>query len=432
MTFSRRRTSTILPKNPAIVTRSLRRSFAGSVTFANTLHALGRVSRRRPFGPHCDVCRARGRARLSMHLEQRVEQDLQALRGRLRKMADLVLTQIEDAVAAFTDDDRRLAYRVVLRDNRVDMMEDHIDRMCQEFLVRHMPVAAQLRFAIAAVKVNSELERIGDYAEGIARRVVTIANAEVMVPERQRILEMSRVAAQMLRHAVQAFLEDDTDAAARTLESDRLVNSINSEMFESLADTKSNMDLHVRFALLGLTNRIERIADRACNIAEEAIFAARGQIVRHMPREDIRVLFLCDHNSCRSQMAEGIARRLAPANFIFSSAGMNPQSVDRKTVEFLASRGIDISRQRPKGLADVGNIEDFHIVVTLSEGAEEERPQAPYHSVVLSWSIPDPIKAVADGKDADAAYLATFEELSNRIKDMTDGLVGAHEMEDES
>jgi phosphate transport system protein len=365
------------------------------------------------------------------YLEARVEQDIQALRTRVRKMADLALAQVEDAVAAFTDDNRGLAYRVVLRDHRIDMLEDHIDRLCQEFLVRHMPVAAQLRFVVAVVKVNAELERIGDYAEGIARRVVTIAGSDVMVPERQRILEMSTVAGQMLRHAVKAFLDGDTDAAARTLESDRRVDAMNSDMFKALSDPASNLDLQVRFALLGLTNRIERIADRACNIAEEAIYAVRGQVVRHLPREDIRVLFLCDHNSCRSQMAEGIARHLAPANFIFSSAGVTPTAIDARAVAFLAKHSIDISRQRSKSLSDVGQIEDFHIVVTLSQAAEADRPEAPYHSVVLNWDIPDPSKTIAEGVDADAAYLAVYETLNDKIKDMTDGLVGAYEMEDD-
>src|SRR5262245_49212996 len=111
----------------------------------------------------------------NLHLEEKVQHDTDVLRRRLRRMADLVLTSLDDAVAAVANRDRRLAYQVVLQDNRVDVLERHIDRLCQEFLVRHMPVAGQLRFVVAVVKVNSELERIGDYAEAIARRAVTLS-----------------------------------------------------------------------------------------------------------------------------------------------------------------------------------------------------------------------------------------------------------------
>lgn len=366
------------------------------------------------------------------HLEEHLERDLDVLKARLSKMANLVLRQLDDAIAAFTDDNRKLAYAVVLRDHRIDMLEDHIDRLCQEFLVRHMPVASQLRFIVAAVKVNSELERIGDYAEGIARRVVAVAEADAYVPQRQSILEMANVASQMLRHSIDAFLNRDTSMAARTLESDRKVDAMNSQMFESLSDSSSELPLTVRFALLGLTSRIERVADRACNIAEEAIYVARGQVVRHIPREDIRVLFLCENNECRSQMAEGIARRLAPAHFIFSSAGAAPGVLDENAVKYMAGQGIDISRQRPKAISAVGDINDFNILVTLSQAAEEETPEVPYHSVVLNWEIPDPHRAVAQGQDVKDAYAETYEKLLQKIRDMTDGLVGAYEMEEET
>src|SRR5262245_48422736 len=138
------------------------------------------------------------------HIHEKVQHDLDAIRRRLRRMTGLVLRALEDAITAVQTRDRRLAYSVVLSDNRIDTLERHVDRLCQEFLIRHMPVAAQLRSIIAAVKVNAELERIGDYAEAIARRAVTLSQYKEL-PGAERMYEMSRLAFQLLRQVSQAF-----------------------------------------------------------------------------------------------------------------------------------------------------------------------------------------------------------------------------------
>jgi phosphate transport system protein len=363
-------------------------------------------------------------------LEKKLASDMQTLSDRVRGMADMVLKQLNDAVSAFADGARPLAYKVVLRDHNIDMLEHHIDRLCQEFLIRHMPVAEQLRFVVAVSKINSELERIGDYAVGIARRAVAISES-TQVPEQERILEMSKLAFDMLRRSVDAFLEEDAELAMRTLNSDIAVDKLNTAVFESLARPDNGFDdLMVRFALLGLINRVERVADRACNIAEETVYVAKGQVLRHLPREDVRVLFLCDDNGCRSQMAEGIARKVAPAHFLFSSAGPNPTDLDRRAVDFLGVKQIDISRQHAKGIDAVGPIEDFNIVVTLSQGAEDACPELPYNAVGLNWDIPDCSKVTGSDEEVRLAYETTYEKLYARIEDLAGGLATAFEEEE--
>ncbi|HEU5057083.1 MAG TPA: phosphate signaling complex protein PhoU [Kofleriaceae bacterium] len=358
-------------------------------------------------------------------LKERLDHDMDVLRRRLRKMADLVLKSLDDAVAAVTGRDRKLAYQVVLQDNRIDVMERHIDRLCQEFLIRHMPVAGQLRFVVAVAKVNSEIERIGDYAEAIARRAVTLSQA-AEVPERERIVEMSRISFQMLRQAIQAFIEGDEELAMRTLELDRQVDSMNDSIYKALAHPPAEeRDLTMRFAVLGLLNRIERVADRACNVAEEAIYVTRGQVLRHLPRQDFRVLFLGVENDARSQMAEAIARQIAPAHFIFQSAGIRPGTMDPRAVEFMTRKRIDMARQSPKGLDDVGNVEDFHVVVALSHQAEEGCPALPYGAVELVWDIPDPVKVTGTPAEINAAYESVYQELRGKISELVEGLLGA-------
>lgn len=352
------------------------------------------------------------------HLEERMQHDLHALRRRLRAMADLVLKSLDDAVAALADSDAKLGYQVVLRDNRVDVMESEIDRLCQEFLVRHMPVAGQLRFIMSVSKVNSELERIGDYAEAIARRAVSLAR-EQKLPEKERILEMSKLSFQMLRQAIQAFIDRNPDSATKVFGVDNDVDQMNKAIFDSLAHPPpEERDFTVRFLLLGLVNRVERVADRACNIAEEAVYAVRGEVVKHLPRHDLRILFLCDRNDARSQMAEAIARKKAPGHFVFQSAGCTPSALDPRAVEMMKSKGFDIARQRAKGIEDVGRVEDFNVVVTLSNRAEEQCPKIPYGAIRLDWDIADPAK--------DGSYNSVYEQLSNKIGELLEGLLGAH------
>ena len=364
------------------------------------------------------------------HLEAQLEHDIEVLRERLSEMAKLTMTQLDDAVTAFIKDDRSLAYTVVLRDHRVDVMEHRLDRLAEEFLVRHMPVSAQLRFVLAVLKVNAELERIGDYAEGIARRAVMLKG--VAIPERERVLEMSKLAFRMFEHSINAFLQGDTDSAFRTLTSDRVVDRMNAEFFQSLTHAAEGpQELGARLALLGLVNRIERVADRACNIAEDAVYVARGQVVRHFPRHDVRVLFLDDHNDCLSQMAEAIARKIAPIHFNFSSAGESPTSIDPRVIDFLGRQGVDLSRQSAKAIADVGSIEEFKIVIILSQQSDTICPYVPYQSVRLDWKLPDPSAVQGSADEIEQAYQAAFQSLFNKVEDLTKGVVGAFDKEED-
>jgi arsenate reductase (thioredoxin) len=206
---------------------------------------------------------------------------------------------------------------------------------------------------------------------------------------------------------------------------------MNSQIFHVLAHPAvsgdAETDLTVPFVLLGVLNRIERVADRACNIAEEAIYAARGEVQRHAMRNDVRVLFLDETNEVLGQMAEAIARQLAPVNVIFSSAGVAPgRQLDPTTVKFMAGKRVDITRQRPKSLADVGTIEDFNVVVTLSQQAAQACPPVPYAALVLDWDIAEPSKIGGTPAEVNAAFEAVYRELHTKIDELVDSLLGAH------
>jgi phosphate transport system protein len=357
-------------------------------------------------------------------LEELVERDLREIRRQLRGMADLVVRALQDAVTALRSRDRRLAYAVILTDNRIDALEGHIDRMCQEFLVRHMPVATQLRFIIAATKVNSELERMGDYADAVARRTVSLVTAAEL-PAVERMCEMAVLSVEMVRAATDAFLEGDVAKANHALELEARVDDENHSIFHDLSHPETGeRDLTTRFALLGILNRIERVADRACNIAEDAIYAAKGEVLRHAPRQQLRVLLLSPRDATLGPMAEAIARRRAPLRCSFASCGLAPAPLDPRMVAYMASRGIEVTRPRPRGLEDVGPLDDFYVVVLLSREAEEGCPVLPYKTVALTWDIPDPSKVEGTPQEVEAAYAKAYHEIDTKLGDLVAAMLG--------
>ena len=361
-------------------------------------------------------------------LEEMVERDLRALRAQLRTMADLVVAALQGSVTALRTRDRRLAYSIILADNRIDAMEGQIDRLCQEFLVRHMPVARQLRFIMAATKVNSELERMGDYADAIARRTVSVSVSHTAAPELpgvDQMVEMAALAVAMVRDAVDAFIDGDADQASRALEVEPRVDAMNRSIFDDLSHAnRVDSDLATRFALVGILNRIERVADRACNVAEHAIYAVKGEVLRHSHRVEQRVLLLSPRDATLGPMAEVIARLRSPLHLRFVSVGLLPMALDTRMVSYMSSRGVEISRPRPRGLADAGPLEDYQVVVLLSKEAEDGCPILPYKTIALTWDIADPSRVVGTPEEVAAAYARAYEEIEAKLDDLVAALLG--------
>ena len=119
---------------------------------------------------------------MTSHLEESLQRDFDRIRDLLTKMADLARRNLLDCVCAFDKRDRQLASIIVLRDQRIDQLEREIDKLCLEFLLRHQPAGSYLRFAYAALQINFELERVGDYAESIARQIVRLLDLNTPMP----------------------------------------------------------------------------------------------------------------------------------------------------------------------------------------------------------------------------------------------------------
>jgi phosphate transport system protein len=211
-----------------------------------------------------------------------IDDSLENLRGMLVRMSELVSDQFTEAVDALVRCDVELAARVRRRDDEVDAMELEVDRLAERLLALYQPVAGDLRSMIIAVKINSDLERIGDHAKNIAKDVPHVALAPGAI-DATHLPAMADAVREMLHVAHEAYRERDRAGASRVMAYDLEVDRLHRENFAGL-------EAHIRehpedFAaaahLLTASKSMERIADHAKNVARGVVFVMEGEDIRH-------------------------------------------------------------------------------------------------------------------------------------------------------
>jgi phosphate transport system protein len=245
---------------------------------------------------------------MASYLEESLQRGIDLIRTKVIEMGNLEERALQGSLQALVERNRQLAYSVILRDQYIDELEKELDRLCLEFLVRQQPVGLPLRFVYAAIKINNELERIGDYAESIARHSLRI-NALEPQPSYAKFVEIANMAIPMLRNAIQAFIDQNADLARATMELEEKVDNIRNSIHSDVVHLREEgkLPLEMLAPLLIISSRFERVADQACNICEEVLYMCTGEYIKHKGGEAFRMLFVDDSNACTSQMAEGIA-----------------------------------------------------------------------------------------------------------------------------
>jgi phosphate transport system protein len=184
---------------------------------------------------------------------------------------------------AVEERDQDLAKEVMRLDHEIDDMEVEIEEECLKIIALHQPVAADLRFLVAVIKINNDLERIGDQVVNIAQRVATIAKRP-SPPFQFDYSEMAEKAENMLRMSLDSLVNQDLDVAIKVLHTDDEVDKVKDEAYDrikqAIADGVTD-DIGYMINLLLISRHIERLADHATNIAEEVIYTIEGEIVRH-------------------------------------------------------------------------------------------------------------------------------------------------------
>ena len=355
------------------------------------------------------------------HLEATLQQDLDAIRAKLLAMASLDEEALRDSLQAVLNLDRQLAYKIILRDRLVDELETELDRMCLEFLVRHQPAAGILRFVYSTSKIIKELERIGDYAESVARQALQVEVLPAGFP-RGSFEQMADLVIPMVRDAVIAFVEKNVELAhaamAREKEADLLRNRISDELMRLPHPTDQLA------VLLTVARRFERASDQAYNICEEALYHATGESQKHPPMETFRIVFVGETNTCLTQMAEGIANALGESKFAFASAGLIAGKLAPRTIEFMRAKGVDISGHRTKSVDEIADLDQVQVIIGLCREARKVFPAAPTKTVGLEWQVVDPSKVKGDAETVQAAYATAFDYLQNHIRHLVKAILG--------
>ncbi|HKF23019.1 MAG TPA: phosphate signaling complex protein PhoU [Candidatus Angelobacter sp.] len=212
----------------------------------------------------------------------RFHQGLDDLKQKLLVMGGLAEQAVERAVRAFQTRDVAICQLVLRDEPKINAVEREVDELSVDLLAMQQPMAVDLRFIIACIKINADLERVGDQAVNIAERVMDMVN-HPKAPLSVDIPRMATVTIKMVRDALNAFLTADASLAQSVLESDDLVDDMNREIFEAADFAMTHgVETH-RDALdtLIVARNLERVADHATNIAEDVIFWVRGADVRH-------------------------------------------------------------------------------------------------------------------------------------------------------
>ena len=210
------------------------------------------------------------------------EEELEHLKRRLLVMAGAAEEQVRRVVQSLVDRDRDLAEQVLNGDDPINRLHIEIDERCFRLLALYQPVATDLRMVVSGVKINGELERVGDFAVNIAEATLRYLDQPAVKPLID-IPRMGDIAQKMLRDALNAFVTQDVALAQEVLERDDSLDRLKDQVFRELLSfmlanprlTESALDLILA------SRHLERVGDHATNIAEEAIFIVSGRDVRH-------------------------------------------------------------------------------------------------------------------------------------------------------
>ena len=213
-----------------------------------------------------------------------LDSELRSLKEDILSMWKLVRSQLEKGKAALVNFDRDLARQVAASERRVNAYELKIDRDCENMFALYQPVAVDLRFLLAVLKINNNLERIGDIADGIARYIIELPepfNKDIL--EQTQLLRMFDDAMTVLSETKIAFETEDTTLARSIFKKDEMLDEINLKANNVVAEyIKGNPDnIMQALVVLSIIRKLERVGDQSTNIAEEIIFYVEAKVLKH-------------------------------------------------------------------------------------------------------------------------------------------------------
>jgi phosphate transport system protein len=215
-------------------------------------------------------------------MERQFEFHLEKLRSRIIKMSSLVEEQLEFALKSFDEENPQLAELVREREENVNKLDRKIEKTCQKIIALSQPVAMDLRLVISALTINTNLERVGDLAENIARNYLKIEKKPDFI-DQTKYYDMAKIVQQMIKEAIDSFNNNDPKLAREVIEFDNQLDDLFAENREIIINLMKSDPTKIDEALcvLEISRHMERIGDHATNIAEDVYFIVEAQLIKH-------------------------------------------------------------------------------------------------------------------------------------------------------
>ncbi len=351
-------------------------------------------------------------------LEERLFRDQRRIRDKVAAQAQAVEDALSNAIHSLQTGNRKLAYTTILNDYPINRTMREIDRLCHSFIAVHLPTGTYLRLISSIIRINIQLERIGDYAVIIAREGIQMS----VPPDDVLGRELERMTADtmtMVRQSIKAFGDLNAELARGTKHlSDNVQYNLDA-VYTGITEKSELQGVKDALALFVVFSQLKRVVDQCKNICEETIFAVTGE--QKKPKV-YNILFIDEDNSLASQLAEAIAKKNHPNRGNFSSAGRTPAAeVNPALVKFLSEHGGNLEEAKTRALSELSNLDiaEQHVVISLQGDIYSYLPEIPFHTNALEWDV-GYVSGEVGAKEMEALY----RTLALQIKDLMDLMCG--------
>jgi len=357
------------------------------------------------------------------HHEQRATQDLNTITETVATMAEQVETVLTDAVHALLTNNQQLAHATVLADHPINRKMRKIDRLCHAYIATHLPSVRPLRLISSIIRINIELERIGDYAVIICREGLTLSSppSGLLGGELETIASES---GKMLHQAIESFNQRNAERAKATIGMSQHMEHALNNVYENLIDEDNDLKINHkdRYALFVVFNMLKRVADQAKNICEETIFAITGET---KAKKIYKLLFLDTDNHCLAPMAAAIANQQFPNSATYDCACQCQADELHPALEaFMHQRDVTTELPAPKSLElSAKEQSDYHVIISLQGNVSDYIDNPPFHTVLQQWDL-TPIASHLDEQQTESAMKEAYRALSLQIRDLIEILHG--------
>lgn len=365
-------------------------------------------------------------------LPKRYREEIESIRTMLGDLSQKVIENTVRTMEAISRGDKDQTAQAIRSEHEINKMEVKLEEACLKVMTLHQPVADEMRFLVSTVKINHDLERIGDLAVGAAKHLhlLTDRATAIIREDFERVKQLVR---DNLADALGSFFEPDQKKAVEIWLADDRIDALTGRMISKLrsAIIRAPEDHPACFALIAIIHRVERLADHVANIAKNTIYLEQGRVVRHrlgefrktMADSKPTVLLICVHNSARSQMAAAWLNHLYGHLVHAESAGIQPGVLNPLAVDVMKEVGIDISGCGTRDVFDVykSGHPFTHVIRVCDALSAEKCPPFLDITEEIDWDIPDPA-AFEGGPEAKLEY---FRQVRDEIRRRVDAWIEA-------